>query len=142
MRRHTAVKAPGSKASGKAGDQYVFVRVLGKRPTLRTTKSSTVDQLGLFVETFGPPERAKRKNGNVLFWNFVRQDDTKGFSLFASVPRKAKLHPRRELEVRLSAGTGVSSFRGWTADRLAGVESGEESPLFFGGRAFVVEPVN
>ncbi len=126
----------------KAADQRVFARVLGRRPRLRTAKSSTVDQFGLFVETFGPPERTKRKNGNLLFWNFVRQDDTRCFSLFARVSRRSKLHPRCELEVRLSAGAGVTSFRSWTADRLAGVESGEENPLFFGGRAFVVGPVN
>ena len=41
-------------------DQNAFARVLGKRPRLRTAKSSTLDQFGLFVETFGPPERAKR----------------------------------------------------------------------------------
>ena len=133
MRAATAVKAV---------NQHVFARVLGKRPRLRATKSSTVDQLGLFVETFGPPERAKRKNGNLLFWNFVRKDAVESFSLFARVPRQARLHPRSELEVQLSAGAGVTSFRNWTALRLAGVESGEDHPLFVGGRAFVMEPIN
>src|ERR1700730_13197040 len=104
MRTATAVKAP---------DQHVFARVLGKRPRLRTTKSSTVDQFGLFVETFGPPERAKQRNGNLLFWNFIRKDAAGGFSLYARVSRQAKLHPRSELEVQLSAGAGVTSFRNW-----------------------------
>ena len=127
----------------KVADQHVFARVLGKRPRLRAAKSSTVDQLGLFVETFGPPERAKRKNGNLLFWNFVRKDAVESFSLFARVPRQARLHPRSELEVQLSAGAGVTSFRNWTALRLAGVESGEDNPLFIGtSRAFVMEPIN
>jgi hypothetical protein len=125
-----------------AADQQVFARVLGKRPRLRTSKSSTMDHLRLFVETFGPPERAKRRNGNLLFWNFVRKDSAEGFSLFARVSRAAKLHPRSELEVQLSAGAGVTSFRNWTALRLAGVESGEDNPLFVGGRAFVMEPID
>jgi hypothetical protein len=101
-----------------------------------------VDQFGLFVETFGPPERAKRRNGNLLFWNFVRKDSDEGFSLFARVSRAAKLHPRSEVEIQLAAGSGVVSFQNWTADRLAGVESGEDKPLFIGGRAFVMEPIN
>jgi hypothetical protein len=123
-------------------DQRAFARVLGKRPRLRAAKSSTVDQFGLFVETFGPPERAKRRDGNLLFWNFVRKDAAGGFSMYARVPRQSRLHPRSEVEVQLSAGAGVTSFRNWTALRLAGVESGEENPLFIGGRAFVMEPIN
>ena len=133
MRTETAVNA---------ADQNAFARVLGKRPKLRAAKSSTVDQFGLFVETFGPPERAKRRNGNLLFWNFVRKDAAGGFSLYARVSRQSRLHPRSELEVQLSAGAGVTSFRNWTALRLAGVESGEDNPLFIGGRAFVMEPIN
>jgi hypothetical protein len=125
-----------------AVDQHAFARVLGKRPRLRMSKSSTVDQFGLFVETFGPPERTRRRNGNLLFWNFVRKDAAGGFSLYARVSRAARLHPRSELEVQLSAGAGVTSFRNWTALRLAGVESGEDNPLFVGGRAFVMEPIN
>jgi hypothetical protein len=123
-------------------DQHAFARVLGKRPRLRTAKSSTVDQFGLFVETFGPPERARRRNGNLLFWNFVRKDAAGGFSLFARVSRAAKLHPRSEVEIQLAARSGVVSFQNWTADRLAGVESGEDNPLLIGGRAFVMEPIN
>src|SRR5580693_6565115 len=121
-------------------DQHAFARVLGKRPRLRAAKSSTVDQLGLFLETFGPPERARRRSRNLLFWNFYRQDGAEGFSLFAKVSRQAKLHPRSEVEVQLSAGAGVISFRNWTALRLASVESGEDNPLFIGGRVFVMEP--
>src|SRR5580658_9983911 len=104
MRTETAVNA---------ADQNAFARVLGKRPRLRAAKSSTVDQLGLFVETFGPPERAQRRNRNLLFWNFYRQDGAEGFSLFAKVSRQVKLHPRSELEVQLSAGAGVTAFRNW-----------------------------
>jgi hypothetical protein len=125
-----------------AADQHAFARVLGKRPRLRAAMTSTVDQFGLFVETFGPPERAKRRNGNLLFWNFVRKDAAGGFSLYAKVSRQSRLHPRSEVEVQLSAGAGVISFRDWTALRLAGVESGEDNPLFVGGRAFVMEPIN
>jgi hypothetical protein len=131
-----------TQSAVNAADQHAFARVLGKRPRLRTTKSSTVDQFGLFVETFGPPERARRRSGNLLFWNFVRKDAVGSFSLFARVSRQAKLHPRSEVQVQLSAGVGVSSFRNWTALRLAGVESGEDNPLFIGGRAFVMEPIN
>jgi hypothetical protein len=133
MRTATAVKA---------AEQHVFARVLGKRPRLRTSKSSTVDQFGLFVDTFGPPERAKHRNRNLLFWNFYREDGAKGFSLFAEVPRQTKLHPRSEVQVQLSAGAGATSFRNWTALRLAGVESGEDNPLFIGARVFLMEPIN
>jgi hypothetical protein len=133
MRTATAVNA---------ADQNTFARVLGKRPRLRTAKSSTVDQFGLFVETFGPPERARRRSRNLLFWNFYRRDGAEGFSLFANVSRQTKLHPRSEVEVQLSAAAGVTSFRNWTALRLAGVESGEDNPLFIRGRAFVMEPIN
>jgi hypothetical protein len=111
-----------------AADQNAFARVLGKRPRLRAAKSSTVDQLGLFVETFGPPERARRRSASLLFWNFVRTDAAEGFSLYARVSRQARLHPRSEVQVQLSAGAGVTSFRNWTALRLAGVESGEDIP--------------
>src|ERR1700691_3825106 len=79
---------------------------------------------------------ARRRNGSLLFWTFVRSDAAGGFSLYAKVSRQAKLHPRSEVQVQLSAGAGVTSFRNWTALRLAGVESGEDNPLFFGGRAF------
>jgi hypothetical protein len=122
--------------------QPPFVRVLGKRPRLRTAKSSTLDQFGLFVETFGPPERAERKNGHLLFWNFLRQDSTEGFCLFASVSRETKLHPRTEVQVNISAVSGAELFRGWTALRLATVENGDETPLYVGSRAFVMQPVN
>jgi hypothetical protein len=123
-------------------DQHAFARVLGKRPRLRAAKSSTVDQLGLFLETFGPPERARRRNGSLLFWNFVRKEAAGGFSLYARVSRAAKLHPCSDVEVQLSASAGVTSFRNWTALRLAGVERGEDNPLFVGARAFVMEPIN
>jgi hypothetical protein len=139
----TNLKAGSSRAlKVKLSAQHPFVRVLGKRPSLRTAKSSTVDQFGLFVETFGPPERAERANGHLLFWNFMRNDSTEGFCLFASVSRETKLHPRTEVEVQLSAGPGVELFRGWTAVRLATVESGDETPLYVGNRAYVLQPVN
>jgi hypothetical protein len=77
-----------------------------------------------------------------LFWNFVRKEAAGGFSLYARVSRAAKLHPCSEVEVQLSASAGVTSFRNWTALRLAGVERGEDNPLFVGARAFVMEPIN
>jgi len=128
--------------AGSGRTRQPFVRILGKRPSLRTAKSSTVDQFGLFVETFGPPERTERKCGHLLFWNFLRQDSTEGFCLFASVSRATKLHPRTEVEVQLAACSGVDLFRGWTAVRLATVENGDETPLYVGNRAYVVQPVN
>src|ERR1700722_13232472 len=63
MQAHVKVSSRDLKA--KLADQHPFVRVLGKRPSLRTAKSSTVDQFGLFVETFGPPERTERKSGQL-----------------------------------------------------------------------------
>ena len=140
MQTHTKVGSRALKV--KLSAQHPFVRVLGKRPSLRTAKSSTVDQFGLFVETFGPPERVERRNGQLPFWNFLRQDSTEGFCLFASVSRATKLHPRTEVEVQLAACCGVDLFRGWTAVRLAAVENGDETPLYIGSRAYVLQPVN
>lgn len=62
--------------------------------------------------------------------------------MFASVSRATKLHPRTEVEVQLSAGAGVELFRGWTAVRLASIENGDETPLYVGNRAYVLQPVN
>jgi hypothetical protein len=140
MQTHLKVSSRTLKA--KLPAQHPFVRVLGKRPSLRTAKSSTLDQFGLFVETFGPPERREQRNGQLLFWNFLGQNATDGFCLFATVSRGTKLHSRTEVKVHLSAGPGVELFRGWTAVRLAAVENSDETPLYVGNRAFVTQPVN
>jgi hypothetical protein len=126
-------------------NQQQFARILGKAPRLGAAKCTMIDQLGLFTETFGPPEIAKRKNQTVLFWNFVRDTGSRDFSLVARIPLTQKPNAsigRREVEVQIVAKAGIRSFRWWTADRLAAIESGDESPLFLGGAKFVVAPLN
>jgi hypothetical protein len=126
--------------------QQEFARVLGKMPRRGTATYTTIDELGLFTETFGPPEIAKRKNHTVLFWNFVRDNGLDGFSLVsrvAGIPKNPKACiGRREVEVRLVAKIGMRPFWLWTSDRLGAIESGEETPLFLGGGKFVVAPLN
>jgi hypothetical protein len=126
--------------------QQEFVRVLGKMPRRGTATHTAIDELGLFTETFGSPEVAKRKNHTVLFWNFVRDNGSDGFSLVsrvAGIPKNPNACiGRREVEVRLVAKIGVRAFWLWTTDRLGAIESGEETPLFLCGGKFVVAPLN
>ncbi|MGH9712908.1 MAG: hypothetical protein ACRD5M_06370 [Candidatus Acidiferrales bacterium] len=125
--------------------QQMFARVLGQRPRVGPAKYTTIDQLGLFTETFGPPEITRRKNHSFLFWNFTRDNGSEGFSLISRIPRIRKPNGtigRLEVEVRLVARTGFRWFWWWTADRLAAVESGEETPLFLSGGKFCVKPLN
>ena len=121
-----------------------FARVLGRSPLTRAPRYRTSDQFGLFAESFGPPELAKRKNGTILFWNFTRNDGREGFTLFSCVPSSWRIGNmgravnRLEVEVLLAAKKGARTFWSWTAWKLAGVETGEEAPLFLGGSNFAV----
>jgi hypothetical protein len=126
---------------------HAFARVLGKRPRIGSCSAcryKTVDQLGLFVETFGPPEVKKRKSDSVLFWNFVRDDGQGNFSLVSHVPEIGKPTAsigRREVEVHLVADSKVKSFWAWTGYRLGIVEQGAEPPAFIGCAHFKVAPM-
>ena len=86
--------------------------------------------------------RTRRRGGNLLFWNFVRMDAAQGFSLYARVSCRRQVASAFRGAGPAFGGAGVTSSRNWTALRLAGVESGENTPLFVGGRAFVMEPIN
>jgi hypothetical protein len=122
-----------------------FARVLGKAPCLGAARYRTTDQLGILTETFGPPETAKRKNQTLLFWNFMRADGVDRFSLVSRIAGALKPKAnidRQEVEVQVIAKAGIRLFRLWTADRLAAIESGDETPLFLGGEKFVVAPLN
>jgi hypothetical protein len=70
-----------------------------------------------------------------LFWNFLRDDGAKHFTLFARIRPKSK---PGEVEVSLVANVGVRSFRDWTIDRLSAIEGGEETPLFVGSGTFAI----
>jgi hypothetical protein len=132
-------------ATQQETNQQQFARVLGKPPRLGAAKYRTVDQLGLFTETFGPPEVEKRKNRTLLFWNFTRADGADRFSLVSRISGALKPKAsigRQEVEVQIVAKAGIRSFRWWTANRLAAIESGDESPVFLGGAEFVVAPLN
>lgn len=124
--------------------QHDFARVLGQRPLIQGALYAMVDQLGLFVDTFGPPEVRLGKTGTTFFWNFSRYDGTRGFSLVSRITRDHKATAslgRLKVQVRLVAKTGLRSFCEWTRDRLAAVESGEETPVVIGGAHFAVTPL-
>ena len=121
-----------------SGQKHHFARIIGKSRCRGEAQYSTSDQLGLFTESFGPPEMTKR--GKIIYWNFTRSDGGK-FSLVSRLPRVPKPTAslgRHEVEVRLVAKAGIRSFWEWTAERLSGVESLEENPPFLGPANFVV----
>jgi hypothetical protein len=127
------------KTKPKEASRHIFARVLGKSPLSGVARYTTTDQLGLFVETFGPPEVAKRSRR--IFWNFTRSDGGR-FSLVSRLPalRKPKASfGRSKVDVQLVAEAGIRSFWEWTAERLSGVESLEENPPFLGPANFVVQ---
>ena len=122
-----------TRKSTRQFEEHRFARALGRRPFLKDFRLKTKASLNLLSESFGPPERIQRKN--LLFWNFVRDDGAVGFSLFSRV---SKLSEGGELEVVLSAHSGAKTFGDWTIDRLAGLESGEETPFFVGAGRYAV----
>jgi hypothetical protein len=121
-------------AAQESNTFHPFVRVLGDPPRSGAVRMMTVESFDLFTETFGPPERRSHKRAMLLVWNFVRLDrnDLGVFSLSSQIPNSTKITGNLEIEVRLTAERGVKSFIGWTIDRLAGVESGEELPSYVG----------
>jgi hypothetical protein len=119
--------------------QHAFARRLGMSPLSGLARYKTIDQLGLFVETFGPPEISKRRRK--IFWNFTRADGGR-FSLVSRLPNIRKPNAsigRVEVEVRLVAESGIRSFWEWTAERLSGIESSEDNPPFLGAANFVMQ---
>jgi hypothetical protein len=121
-----------------SGQKHHFARIIGKSPCSGAARYSTLDQLGLFTESFGPPEMTKR--GEIIYWNFTRSDGGK-FSLVSRLPRIPKPTAslgRYEVEVHLIAKAGIRSFWEWTAERLSGTESLEDPP-FLGAANFVVQ---
>jgi hypothetical protein len=126
------------KTKPKEANRHIFARVLGKSPCRGPASYSTSDQIGLFVETFGPPEISGRGKA---FWNFTRCDGGR-FSLISQLPIVRKSNAsfgRSKVEVRLVAKAGIRSFWEWTAERLSGIESLEENPPFLGAANFVVQ---
>lgn len=112
------------------GKEHHFARVLGMAPRLGNVRCSTTDDLDLFAESFGPPEVKTQRGGSVLFWNFVRQDGTAGFSLYSRVSGQRP----KEVTVHLVA-PNPKSFREWTALRLHEISNAEAWPLFLGVNA-------
>jgi hypothetical protein len=125
----------GAKAM-KEPSRHIFARTLGKSPCRGLARYSTSDRLGLFVETFGPPEISGRRGK--AFWNFTR-DDGGRFSLVSRLPKTAKAAGKARIRVRLCAKAGIRSFWDWTAERLSGIESLEDSPPFLGPANFVIQ---
>lgn len=129
----------------KTQTQHHFARVLGQRPLIRGAIYARVDQLGLFVDTFGPPEVRLGKTGGTFFWNFSRYDGALGFSLVSRVTSDHKATAslgRLKVEVRLVAKTGLRFFCEWTNYRLDAVKSGEETPVVIGRVHFAVTPTH
>lgn len=120
------------KSSQQESNRSQFARVLGMAPCVSSARCSTVAELDLFAESFGPPEVKKQPSGaKVIYWNFVRADGTAGFSLFSKI---TNLQPK-EVEVRLAANAGAKGFREWTAVRLHEISHAEALPLFLGVNA-------
>jgi hypothetical protein len=122
-----------TRKSTRQFEEHQFARALGQQPFLRDFRLKTMASLDLLSESFGPPERVRRRN--LLFWNFVRDDGAMGFSLFSRV---SKLPKRGEVEAVLCARVGAKAFGDWTIDRLCGLESGEETPFFVGAGRYAV----
>jgi len=116
----------------KTQTQHEFARVLGQRPSVREVKCRLLEGTKLFLETFGPGELAKRPKSTIVYWNFVRDDDKKRFTIFLKVRPSTKPD---KATVKLVAGRGIRSFQEWVFDRLSAVESGEESPAFLAPHA-------
>jgi hypothetical protein len=125
----------GTKAMQEPS-RHIFARTLGKSPCRGLARYSTSDRLGLFVETFGPPEISGRRGKT--FWNFTR-DDGGRFSLISRLPKTSKPSGAAKVEVNLVAKAGIRSFWEWTAERLSGIESLEENPPFLGEANFVIQ---
>jgi hypothetical protein len=126
--------------SQKEIDPRKFARVLGKRPLMSASRYGVFSGPELLSESFGPPEMKSLKKQALLYWNFVR-DDSAQFTLFAVVPPNPK-RKSGDIEVRLAAQRGVTSFCTWTLDRLGAKGCGDETPLFVGaGRNFIVSRV-
>jgi hypothetical protein len=134
--------------STMATREHVFTRTLGSAPQRGKPKSWTAEQFGWFTEIFGPPEIKTLKHKKTIFWNFVRDDGTKGFSLISDVSWMRKKYLNHslglyEIEVYLVAGRGLQSFREWTAIRFDAVMRGIEKPAFPGfDPRFVIRRVN
>ena len=112
-----------------------FVRVLGRSPVITMAKGTTAYNPQLFEETFGPPEWKERSGSILFFWNFLRADGRRGFSMFAKLP---KGRAPKEVQVRLATRGNKLSFCNWTALRLNAVENAIEPPAFLGsGRSFI-----
>ncbi len=117
-------------------DPHRFIRQVGKRPLLSQPKCTIPYEPELFAETFGPPEMEMndRRRSGILFWNFVDQNGKAAFSLFAEFPGGQKAKNTKDVPVCLSARGSSSTAYLWTADRLAAIESGDETAAAPRGR--------
>lgn len=116
-----------------------FVRVLGKSPVTYKVKGTTAYDPQLFEEAFGPPEWRERKKSVLLFWNFLRADGRRGFSMFAKVPDG---RVSKEPEVQIATQETSFSFFNWATLRLNAVENAIEPPAFLGSGLSFISDVN
>lgn len=108
-----------------------FARILGRAPQTRSVRAQFVEPA--MLEAFGPGERINRPKSSLVCWNFVREDDKQGFTLFARIRPKAK-----RVTINLVAEFSSASFYTWVLDRLGAVENGDAAPLFLGSGAFAI----
>jgi len=110
-----------------------FARILGRTPRLRPIKFQLVEPA--MLEAFGPAERINRPKSALVYWNFVRKDGKKNFTIFARILPKTK--PEKVI-INLTAAYGALSFYAWVTDRIGAVENGDAAPLFRGSGAFSI----
>ena len=119
--------------------RFQFARVLGQRPVTNKVKGATRYEPQLFEATFGPPEYRESKSGSILFWNFLRNDGQKGFSMFAEIP---KGRTPKDVQVQIATRGNVITFINWTAIRLNTVENAIKPPAFLGSGLCVISQLN
>jgi hypothetical protein len=110
-----------------------FARILGRPPRISSVKAQLVEPA--MLEAFGPAERIERPKSRLLFWNFVREDGKKNFTLFTRMAPNAK---HSKIIVNLAAECGDRSFHEWVLDRLSAIDNGDLAPQFVGSDRFAI----
>ena len=108
--------------------KHEFARILGKAPFNGSVKCEHHASADALLGAFGPPELKRSKKSTLVFWNFIRDDNARHFSLVVRV--EDNTNPS-SIPVRVVAKSGELTFRLWTLDRLGAIENGE-LPMFVG----------
>lgn len=107
----------------------IFARILGRSPLVGPmTNCKLFEFPELLSQAFGPPEVVVRKCSSVVFWNFLREDRSGVFTIFARVTKK-NCAPG-EVPIRFAAHQHAGAFQNWAMDRCGAVGNGDEAPQF------------